>query len=126
MLINYYRDHGYAMGHRVHYSGTSAENRGAAWPHVHRYRTERQHVATLHASARRSMVRFFTGAMIGMFIPACWWSRSPSPRRRTFGREYAGYAAVERAHAARLFRSSCSSARWCVQDADHNPGNADP
>jgi hypothetical protein len=75
MLINYYRDHGYAMGHRVgYYSGIVGGGKSQVLPSGCTFTDSEQNASTWRRWWRFLLVDqwcvFFTGAMIGMFIPS--------------------------------------------------------
>lgn len=75
MLINYYRDHGYAMGHKVgFYSGIIGGVKQDVLPSGVTFRDSEQNTRTWKRWFRFLLVDqwvvFFTGAMIGMFLPS--------------------------------------------------------
>jgi hypothetical protein len=75
MLINYYRDHGYGMGHRCgFYSGIIGGERVEVLPSGCTFADTEQNVRTWKRWFRFLLVDqwlvFFVGAMIGMFIPS--------------------------------------------------------
>lgn len=75
MLINYYRDHGYAMGHRCgFYSGLIGGGKVDVLPSGCTFSDSEQNVATWKRWWRFLLLDqwgvFFIGAMIGMFIPS--------------------------------------------------------
>jgi hypothetical protein len=75
MLINYYRDHGYAMGHKVgYYSGVVGGGKCTVLPSGVTFRDTPQNEATWKRWWKYLLIDqwcvFFLGAMIGMFIPS--------------------------------------------------------
>ncbi|MEW6113882.1 MAG: Nramp family divalent metal transporter [Thermodesulfobacteriota bacterium] len=75
MLINYYRDHGYAMGHRCgFYSGIVGGTKVDVLPSGCSFTDTAQNRATWKRWFRYLIIDqwavFFVGAMIGMFIPS--------------------------------------------------------
>jgi hypothetical protein len=75
MLINYYRDHGYGMGHKVgFFSGVFGGQKQQVLPSGMTFRESEQNTKTWKRWFRFLVVDqwvvFFTGAMIGMFIPS--------------------------------------------------------
>jgi hypothetical protein len=75
MLINYYRDHGYAMGHRVgYYSGIVGGGKTKVLPSGCTFADTEQNAALWKRWWRYLLIDqwgvFFCGAMIGMFIPS--------------------------------------------------------
>jgi len=74
MLINYYRDHGYGMGHRVGYlSGLIGGHKQDVLPSGITFRESDANSRTWRRWFRFLLIDqwavFFTGAMIGMFVP---------------------------------------------------------
>ena len=75
MLINYYRDHGYGMGHKVGFlSGVFGGQKQKVLPSGITFRESEKNAKTWKRWFRFLMVDqwivFFIGAMIGMFIPS--------------------------------------------------------
>ncbi|MBI5652063.1 MAG: Nramp family divalent metal transporter, partial [Chloroflexi bacterium] len=75
MLINYYRDHGYGMGHKVgFFSGLIGGQKQTVLPSGITFRESEKNSKTWKRWFRFLMVDqwivFFIGAMIGMFIPS--------------------------------------------------------
>ena len=75
MLINYYRDHGYAMGHRVgYYSGIVGGGKSQVLPSGCTFTETEENAKTWRRWWRFLLLDqwgvFFWGAMIGMFIPS--------------------------------------------------------
>jgi hypothetical protein len=75
MLINYYRDHGYGMGHKIgFYSGLVGGQKQDVLPSGVTFRETEANVKTWKRWFRFLVVDqwvvFFIGAMIGMFIPS--------------------------------------------------------
>jgi hypothetical protein len=75
MLINYYRDHGYAMGHKVgFYSGVFGGQKKEVLPSGVTFRESARNTAVWRRWFRFLLVDqwivFFSGAMIGMFVPS--------------------------------------------------------
>lgn len=75
MLINYYRDHGYAMGHNVgFFSGLVGGTKQEVLPSGVTFRESVQNSRTWRRWFRFLLtdqwVVFFTGALIGMFVPS--------------------------------------------------------
>ena len=75
MLINYYRDHGYAMGHRVGFlSGLIGGQKQDVLPSGITFRESEANSRTWRRWFRFLMLDqwgvFFTGAIIGMFVPS--------------------------------------------------------
>lgn len=75
MLINYYRDHGYGMGHRCgFYSGVFGGQKQEVLPSGCTFPDDAKNAATWRRWFRFLLVDqwivFFVGAMIGMFIPS--------------------------------------------------------
>jgi hypothetical protein len=75
MLINYYRDHGYAMGHRCgFYSGLIGGTTQEVLPSGCSFTESERNTAVWKRWFRFLLLDqwgvFFTGAMIGMFIPS--------------------------------------------------------
>ncbi len=75
MLINYYRDHGYAMGHKIgFYSGIIGGVKQDVLPSGVTFRESEQNTKTWKRWFRYLIIDqwvvFFTGAMIGMFLPS--------------------------------------------------------
>lgn len=75
MLINYYRDHGYAMGHRCgYYSGIVGGGKSQVLPSGCTFTETEKNAETWRRWWRFLLLDqwgvFFTGAMIGMFIPS--------------------------------------------------------
>jgi hypothetical protein len=74
MLINYYRDHGYAMGHKVgFYSGIVGGKKQDVLPSGVTFRESERNTALWKRWFRYLVIDqwavFFIGAMIGMFVP---------------------------------------------------------
>jgi len=74
MLINYYRDHGYAMGHKVgFYSGLVGGEKQDVLPSGVTFRESERNTQLWKRWFRYLMIDqwavFFIGAMIGMFVP---------------------------------------------------------
>lgn len=75
MLINYYRDHGYGMGHKVgFFSGLIGGQKQKILPSGVTFRESDANTKTWNRWFRFLMIDqwlvFFVGAMIGMFIPS--------------------------------------------------------
>jgi hypothetical protein len=111
MLINYYRDHGYAMGHKVgFYSGIIGGEKTEVLPSGVTFRESPGNTAIWNRWFRFLLIDqwivFFIGAMIGMFVPSVLivslavtpGAATPTPANMPV------YAAVELGkHAAWLF-----------------------
>ena len=74
MLINYYRDHGYAMGHKVgFYSGLVGGQKQDVLPSGVTFRESERNTVLWKRWFRYLIIDqwavFFVGAMIGMFVP---------------------------------------------------------
>ncbi len=75
MLINYYRDHGYAMGHKVgFFSGLIGGEKRDVLPSGVTFRETPTNAKTWRQWFRYLLIDqwvvFFAGAMIGMFVPS--------------------------------------------------------
>jgi len=75
MLINYYRDHGYGMGHKVgFFSGLLGGQRQEVLPSGITFRQTPNNARTWKRWFRYLLIDqwlvFFVGAMVGMFIPS--------------------------------------------------------
>jgi hypothetical protein len=75
MLINYYRDHGYGMGHRVGFlSGLIGGRKQDVLPSGITFRENEANGRTWRRWFRFLIIDqwavFFTGAMVGMFVPS--------------------------------------------------------
>lgn len=75
MLINYYRDHGYGMGHKVgFFSGIIGGQKQEVLPSGITFRESAANTKTWNRWFRFLMIDqwivFFSGAMIGMFVPS--------------------------------------------------------
>jgi hypothetical protein len=75
MLINYYRDHGYGMGHRVgFFSGLVGGTKQDVLPSGITFRESDANSRTWRHWFRFLLIDqwavFFTGAMVGMFVPS--------------------------------------------------------
>jgi hypothetical protein len=75
MLINYYRDHGYAMGHRCgFYSGIFGGTKQEVLPSGCTFPDDEKNTALWRRWWRYLIIDqwavFFTGAMLGMFLPS--------------------------------------------------------
>jgi hypothetical protein len=75
MLINYYRDHGYGMGHKVgFFSGLIGGQKQDVLPSGVTFRESAANTKTWNRWFRFLLIDqwvvFFTGAMIGMFVPS--------------------------------------------------------
>ena len=75
MLINYYRDHGYGMGHKIgFYSGIVGGQKQDVLPSGVTFRDTAQNIKTWKRWFRFLVIDqwavFFVGAMIGMFVPS--------------------------------------------------------
>lgn len=75
MLINYYRDHGYAMGHKVgFFSGLVGGTKQEVLPSGITFRESAQNTRTWRRWFRFLLIDqwvvFFVGALIGMFVPS--------------------------------------------------------
>jgi hypothetical protein len=75
MLINYYRDHGYGMGHKVgFFSGLIGGGKREVLPSGVTFRESAENARTWRRWFRYLVIDqwvvFFAGAMVGMFIPS--------------------------------------------------------